>query len=128
MRSIAPTPSSDPLSGATLSVDGEQYALAACRSGDREYFLGVDLEDGAREVFVRLVIDPLAGPRLRVHGKGSRTGAALGPGSCRQLQAEVQPTGWRVNHVRDFSGRLDAECTTSSGQDIRVHVRFMHCH
>jgi hypothetical protein len=70
------------------------------------------------------------GLRLRVvHGaEGSRQAITLEGRSCRQLKADVQPTAWRVNRVRDFSGFLEAECTSDSGLEVRVHVRFTHCH
>jgi hypothetical protein len=113
-----------------LRIDGREYALSVCRSGDREYFLGVDLADTDRTAVLRVLIDPMDGPRLRLTsgGGGAPRVMALGPDSCRTLQAEVQPTGWRVNRVRDFSGFVMAECTAASGQEVRAEVRFAHCH
>jgi hypothetical protein len=118
------------LQGATFSIGAERYHVDVCRSGDLEYFLGVDLEDQARGAVVRLFIDPMYGPRLRViHGTGeSREIAILGRSQCRELEADLRTTGWRVNTVRDFSGSLDAECKSDAGHDVSVHVRFEHCH
>jgi hypothetical protein len=115
--------------GATLSVGGQDYVLAVCRSGDREYFLGVDLADRGEKAAVRVLIDPMDGPRLRVvlEGTGGRKSMALGPSSCRRLEARIEPTGWRVNRVRDFDGSLEADCT-GEGLEVVAHVRFAHCH
>ena len=113
-----------------LRIDRQEYQLGVCRSGDREYFLGVDLEDETNHAFLRLLVDPMDGPRVRVaYGSGNaRRNVILGPSSCRQLDARIQPSGWRVNRVRDFSGSLDAECTTDTGLDVQAHISFTHCH
>jgi hypothetical protein len=117
------------MEGATLSIGGQPYELAICRSGDREYFLGVDLADRADRAALRVVIDPMDGPRLRVvlKGAGERKDVVLGRDSCRRLEATIQPTGWWVNRVRDFGGSLDADCA-GAGLDVVAHVRFAHCH
>lgn len=115
--------------GATLSVGGQDYVLAVCRSGDREYFLGVDLADREGQAAVRVLIDPMDGPRLRValESTGGRKSMVLGPSSCRRLEARIEPTGWRVNRVRDFDGSLEADCA-GEGLEVVAHVRFAHCH
>ncbi len=126
---LAGGPSSS-LEQATLSVGERQYRLDACSSGDLEYFLGVDLADQARTAVVRLVIDPIEGPRVRldVREGEARERLVLEPAECRQLEARIEPTGWRVNTVRDFSGSVDAECRSGDGRAISLHVRFSHCH
>lgn len=130
VASIASRLSSASPDGAVLSIDGHPYPLDACWSGDREYFLGVDLADRAQRVFLRLLIDPMDGPRLRlVDGTGeSRATAVLTPQVCSKLAADVRPTGWRVNTVRDMSGFVEAECETDSGRSLRVSATFTHCH
>jgi hypothetical protein len=114
----------------TLSVGDRRYQLEACGSGDLGYFLGVDLADQRGGAFVRVVIDPIHGPRLRVvlreDGAGERW--VLDRERCSQLEVGVKPTGWRINTVRDFSGSVDAECRSDEGQSISLHVRFSHCH
>ena len=122
--------SSTSIEQATLSVGDRQYQFDACRSGDREYFLGVDLASRRSAVSVRLVIDAMEEPRLRVilGEGGAKEGLALGRDQCRQLEAQVRHTGWRINTVRDLSGFIDAECRDDEGQAISLHVRFSHCH
>jgi hypothetical protein len=115
---------------ATLSVGDRQYKIDACSSGDLEYFLGVDLADQKGGALVRLVIDPIDGPRLafvfREDGAGQRL--VLRRDQCSQLDAAVRYTGWEINTVRDFSGFVDAECKSDEGHPIGLHVRFSHCH
>lgn len=109
-----------------LSIGGRTHAVTRCRSGDREYFHGVDLGNAEGTAAVRVVIDPIEGARLRVTESGT-TGVALDRRACRQLDAAVDHTRWRVNRIRDVSGFLDAECGT--GPDaVSIHVRFTHCH
>ena len=115
---------------ATLSVGDRKYQLDACSSGDLQYFLGVDLADQKGGALVRLVIDPIDGPRLafvfREDGAGRRL--VLRRDQCSQLEAAVRYTGWEINTIRDFTGFVDAECKSDEGQPIGLHVRFSHCH
>jgi hypothetical protein len=115
---------------AMLSVGEQRYQLAACRSGDLAHFLGVDLEDRQGGAAVRLVIDPIDGPRVRVvHGRGeARQRIDLVPGRCRVFDAWVRPTGWIVDTVRDVSGSIDVECAGDPGPAVDLHARFSHCH
>lgn len=86
---------SPPIEHATLAVGDRQYRLERCSSGDLEYFLGVDLADVTGSALVRVVIDPLDGPRVRIvlrHGD-VRERVVLGPDQCRRLEADVRPTG-----------------------------------
>lgn len=117
------------IDSASLFVGDLHYPLDVCRSGDLGYFLGADLEDRRGGAAIRVVMDPLEGPRLRVVlGAGAeRRDVVLGPSQCRSFDADVRHTGWHVNTVRDVSGFVDAECT-DGGREIRVHARFTHCH
>jgi len=115
---------------ARLSVGDRHYQLDSCSSGDLEYFLGVDLADQKGGALVRLVIDPIDGPRLafvfREDGAGRRL--VFRRDQCSQLEAAARYTGWQVNTVRDVSGFVDAECRSDEGQAVGLHVRFSHCH
>ena len=118
------------LARATLSIGAQEYPLTLCRSGDRDYFRGVDLADREKHAVLRVLIDPMIGPRLRVSQEsgGSRETFLLGSRSCRKLDVGAEPTGWRVNRIRDFSGFVEADCTSDSGLEIHAHARFTHCH
>ena len=111
---------------AQITVGGVPYEVSSCRSGSREYFLGVDLLNGVDDPFLRVVIDPLSGPRLRWRGAGEQS--VLGPHECATLRVRVAATGWWVNHVQDVAGSIEAECTTETGTQLSIHARFDHCH
>jgi hypothetical protein len=119
-----------PEPGAQLVVGGTEYRLSRCFSGDREYFLGVDLTDGAQETVLRVVIDSVEGARLRLtRSKGGVANVViLGAEDCRELQATVEPTGWVINRVRDVKGEVRAECTARDGTELRAQMAFTHCH
>ena len=130
VRSVPTDARSPEVAGATLAVGERRYRLEACRSGDLAHFLGVDLEDRQGGAVVRLVMDPIDGPRVRlVHGPGeARQRVDLVPGRCRRLEADVRPTGWIVDTVRDVSGSVDAECPGDPGPAVSLHAHFSHCH
>lgn len=115
---------------ATLTIGDRQFQFDACTSGDLLEFLGVDLVDRQGSAAVRVVIDPIDGPRVRiVHGTGAaRQRIDLEHSRCRQFEAEVRPTNWTVNDVRDVSGFVDAECAGDPGPAVSLHARFSHCH
>ncbi len=115
---------------ASLTMDGAPYRLTQCVSGDREYFLGVDLADDGGTIALRLLVDPMDGPQLRLTRAtaGAPEATRYTSQSCSRLDARVEPTGWRVNHVRDFEGSLDAECAAATAPRLEAHVRFRHCH
>ena len=111
---------------AELKIDDGVLPVTGCRSGDHAYFLGADLLGASNEPLLRVLIDPLDGPRLRLLGR--RGGAVLGPGQCSELRASVQHTGWWVNDVRDVAGEVQARCTLADGGLLEAHVAFDHCH
>jgi hypothetical protein len=115
---------------AVLVIGDREYRPNRCRSGDLEYFFGVDLLDADGAAAIRVVIDPLDGARLRVaQGRGeARESFLLSREDCRLLQVDVHHTGWHVNDVRDVAGSIDAECRAADGREVSVHVRFSHCH
>jgi hypothetical protein len=130
VRGAPANPEAPGVAGATLTVGEQRYRLDICRSGDLAHFLGVDLEDRQGGAVVRLVMDPIDGPRVRlVHGPGeARQRVDLVPSRCRRLEADVRPTGWIVDTVRDVSGSVDAECPGDPGPAVSLHARFSHCH
>lgn len=113
------------LSGPTF---GDQVlAPTDCTSGDRSYFLGVDLLAPGEAPVLRLVIDPMGEALVRVSDASGRL-LRLDRGDCSPLRARVEPTGWRVNEVRDFGGELELACETEAGDRLAGSVSFVHCH
>ena len=104
-----------------LEVAGQTIAPARCISGDRFYFYGADLVDESAGATLRVVIDPLDGPRVRLMTRDRDV--VYDRKSCSTLAANLQPTGWRVNEYRDFAGDVVLECG-----DVRGRVEWDHCH
>ena len=124
---IVETTSSGSLAVAGPSFGEGRFAPSECSSGDREFFWGVDLRDAGRGIVVRLVSDPIRGVGLRVTG-GTGDSVFFEPGSCKLLRARIEPTGWRVNEVRDLRGRIEADCDDSRGNRVSGDLSFDHCH
>ena len=112
--------------GAGLTIGDRVLPVTGCRSGDHGHFLGADLIGASGEPLLRVLIDPLDGPRLRLLGRSG--GAVLGPDQCPELRASVHDTGWRVNEIRDVAGEVQARCTLEDGARLEAHIVFDHCH
>jgi hypothetical protein len=112
--------------GAGLTIGDRVLPVTGCRSGDHSHFLGADLVGASGEPLLRVLIDPLEGPRLRLLGRSGR--AVLGPDQCPELRASVHDTGWRVNEIRDVAGEVQARCTLEDGAMLEAHIVFDHCH
>ncbi len=106
-----------------------RVVITRCASGDPELFLGVDLEDERQGLVVRLVVDPLDGPVLRVFDRIEphlRT-VLFFPEECDVFDVLVEPTGWSVNDVRVFRAELDVDCTTEDGAHLAGHAKAASC-
>ncbi len=105
-------------------------SLARCASGDRWSFYGVDLVDASGAGGVRLAIDPIAGPRVRVQlpGDEARSAIVLDEAHCTTYRADVHHNGWTVNDFRSVDGQLELDCTSDKGEHIQGVLTFRQCH
>jgi hypothetical protein len=115
---------------ASFSIDGTIYHPTICYSGGRESYFGVDLLDDREHVGLRILIDPIDGPRLRFarydpHWNKLESTALR---ECHTLRADIRPTAWRVNEIQDYSGEIDASCVGEPGLNLEAKIRFDHCH
>lgn len=101
-----------------------------CASGDLEYFVGFDFLSSKDAGQLRALLDPIAGPAVRwKSGAGeSQHVEVLHRSDCTRLDLDVQPTAWRVNEVREFTGHIELQCTTADGSRIEGHIAVDHCH
>jgi hypothetical protein len=108
--------------------DGPRTSLqpSLCRSGHESYFLGADLWSDEESGRVRIVIDPVEGPLVRVTRSGET--ALYVPGTCEYLDATAEWTGWTVNDVREVRGQLRLDCTLPSGERVHGDLQFAGCH
>jgi hypothetical protein len=102
-----------------------EIAPTRCDGGDLEQFLGVDLTDESRGLVVRLVVDPLEGPALRVFARDSpweRT-VLFFRETCDRFEMSLAPTGWTINDVVVRELVLDVDCANEIGATIRGSAR-----
>lgn len=100
----------------------------SCLSGEVEQFFGFILESEGSPVVLRAVIDPLDGAGLRIVGLEGADGVVFRAAACERLELAVEPTGWRVNEIRDLNGRLDVSCSIEDGGSVEGSVEVRHCH
>lgn len=101
----------------------------ACQAGDHELFLGADLVDPATGMVVRLVIDPLDGPALRVYDSDApfdRT-VLFFREECSQFDMTLGETGTIVNNIVERTLELEVDCENELGATIRGRARAASC-
>lgn len=105
-----------------IEVDGEEFELDSCRSGQVYGFVGVELEaeDGRR---LRIVNTPTGEPVAVVLPSGSSSGVEVG--TCGSFRIERQNS--TVNNVTNVEGSADLECE-GNGHSVKGTVEFENCH
>jgi hypothetical protein len=103
---------------------------SVCRAGAREFFLGADFEDPAAGTVLRLAVDPVSGPALRLFPKTApfERNVLFRRSECRTFQFSLDATAWRVGTVQDYRVALEVDCTNTSGESITGSVAATHCH
>ncbi|HYM59856.1 MAG TPA: hypothetical protein VEZ11_03070 [Thermoanaerobaculia bacterium] len=104
-------------------------APTTCQAGTRQSFLGGDFQDPKSGMVVRLVVDPLDGPAVRVFEKATPFDKSLvfRRAECRTFHFSLEATGWRVNDVDDYRLSLDVDCARG-GESVEGKVSTTHCH
>lgn len=103
---------------------------SSCTAGDRQFFLGGDFEDEKTGMIIRLVVDPLYGPAIRVFANAEpyEKSVVFHRPECRVFHFTLDTTGWRINRIRDYRLTLDLDCTNPEGDSITGTVSATHCH
>lgn len=101
-----------------------------CLAGDRERFLGADFTDAAAGAVVRLVIDPLDGPAVRVFDSAAPfdKSVVFRRSECRTFHFSDESTMWRINGVQDYKLSLELDCVNKSGDSLAGRLSARHCH
>lgn len=100
-----------------------------CLAGDRELFLGADLLDERSGLVVRLVVDPLEGPILRVFDRAApfeRT-VLLFREECTSFELSLEETGWTINDLPVRRLELAIDCESEEGAAIAGRASAEHC-
>jgi hypothetical protein len=129
------TPTGQPDSSGSFTVSAKALgrvtiAPATCVAGDRQLFLGADFPDEAAGAVVRLVVDPLDGPAVRVFSSSSPfdKSVVFRRSDCQVFHFSLDSTDWRINHVQDYQVSLDLTCATADGDTIEGRVAVDHYH
>jgi len=101
----------------------------ACTGGDREQFLGADLTAAGSSLVVRLVVDPLEGPAVRVFASEAQFDRTVvfRRAECGVFHFSLDSTGWRVNDLNDYRLTLELDCSRP-GESLKGSASATHCH
>jgi hypothetical protein len=102
----------------------------SCSSGGRQFFFGADFEDDRAGAVLRLVIDPLEGPAVRVFSttKPFSQSVIFRRSDCPVFDFSLDSTGWQINHIKDFRVTLKIECANKDGESLKGTASASHCH
>ena len=116
--------------GPTLGSEKQELYVNHCHSGENRGFSGADMfDDRTKEVLVlRLVIDPLEGPAVRLF-KESESGPSvvLRKSDCRTFKYTMEGTGRLVNFVPEVRVSLQLDCRGSKGDYVVGNVELPAC-
>jgi len=97
-----------------------------CTSGDLGYFLGFDFSTTGDQTRLRVMRQPTG--EVLVRWTASAHATTLRAADCSELDLQIQPTGWRVNEVREFAGKIQLQCQAPDGARIEGSIAVDHCH
>jgi hypothetical protein len=105
-----------------------QLPVTQCASGEHQVFLGGDFS-GQGPVVVRLAIDPLSGPGVRVFDSTAPFGKSfvVRQAECEHFHFSLARSGWQINDVWVLQMTLDIDCSTPEGDAIRATVTSASC-
>lgn len=114
---------------ASIGAPPGTIAPATCVVGDHELFLGADLVDPDSHLVVRLVIDPLDGPALRVYDADEPFDRSVlfFRDECTAFAIDLAETGSMVNNIVERRLELEVECENEDGATIRGSVTVARC-
>jgi hypothetical protein len=100
---------------------GQQTLLPTrCSVGERQLFLGFDLQDEKSGLVARLVVDPITGPVVRVFKASAPFDSSVlfHRSECRAFHFSLDSTGWRINRIQQLGVSLELDCQLPSGDSI----------
>lgn len=125
--------STGPLGAFQLSsaaMGSRTISPGACLAGDRGFFLGADFVDATAGVVVRLAIDPVDGPAIRVFDRSAEfdKSVVFRRSECRTFHFSDESTMWRINDVQDYKVTLELDCSNKTGDSLAGKASASHCH
>lgn len=110
-------------------LGNQVFTPSACTAGDREFFLGADFKGGDSTLILRLVVDPLDGPAVRIFSTDAQfdRSVVFRRSDCAVFHFSLDSTGWRVNDMNDYRLTLQLDCSRP-GESLRGSASTTHCH
>ncbi len=104
-------------------------APSGCAAGDRQSFLGADFTAPDATVVLRLVVDPLEGPAVRLYASEAPfdQSVVFRREDCPTFHFSLESTGWRINDYEDYRITLELDCSRE-GESVRGSASSTHCH
>jgi len=104
-------------------------APTVCAAGDRQSFLGADLQTPGSPVVLRLVVDPIEGPAVRLYSTEAPfdKSVVFRRSDCSVFHFSLDSTGWRINDYEDYRLTLQLDCARE-GEHITGNASSTHCH
>jgi hypothetical protein len=114
----------------SAAIGSRTISPGVCLAGDRSFFLGADLEDATAGVVVRLAIDPVDGPAIRVFDRSAvfDKSVVFRRPECRTFHFSDESTMWRINDVQDYKFSLELDCSNKAGDSLVGKASASHCH
>ncbi|HUK14050.1 MAG TPA: hypothetical protein VLW17_12175 [Thermoanaerobaculaceae bacterium] len=114
---------------ASRTLGDATFSPAECSSGDPQLFLGVDFAEPGRDLILRLAVDPLEGPGVRLYSATAPfdRSVVFRRADCSVFHFSLDSTGWRVNRVEDYRVTLELDCARP-GERVRGRASSTHCH
>lgn len=123
--SVGPLAHDGPRVTGTIAVSGPTFgtreiAPVNCATGESQLFLGADFTEAAGTtdpLTVRLAVEPLSGPGVKIHAHGAPFGATIlvRPADCPVFHFSLDESGVRLNDYRIFGVTLELDCALPSG-------------
>jgi hypothetical protein len=133
-RPVSPSPGEN---GATLgsfsvvssTLGAQGLVPTTCAAGDRQFFLGADFSGDQGGLVLRLVVDPLGEPSVRLFAEDAPfdKSVVFHRHECSVFHMSLDTTGWRVNDVYDYRVSLELDCRRGE-EAIRGQASATHCH
>jgi hypothetical protein len=100
-----------------------------CRSGEHQVFLGADFIDAADGHVLRLAIEPLSGPGIRLfRGEAPFDEAVvLRPADCAQFELSMQRNGWQLNEIHMLEISIALDCDLGEQGQVKGSLSAQYC-
>jgi len=107
----------------SVTIDGQPFTVAECRSGAAFNFSGIQLADASGRN-LRLVQRVDGGISAAVFAPGQAKGDMF-DGSCGTIEIRTQNS--RINNIRNVEGKATLSCT-GNGHTLDGTIEFENCH